>query len=241
MRTKSAAAAIIAATAMMAQTGCDTGGRHQDEAEARSSAAGRSASPTASASPSVRYTAEQLKRALIEPPAGATNVKSGSGTADTVLARYLGPSASPVVTDTPDCAAPGLAGGRAAGPAPAAFLTFTAGETFSDVLLAATEDAKAKQLATQAMPKACRSTKAHAGGTTITATVVSDDPFPIGEGGRIRETDQMSGGTRIRVWDIAFTGPGYIAFCDVGGLNVARADAERLARQLYRKASATLR
>ncbi|GAA4626094.1 hypothetical protein GCM10023196_032900 [Actinoallomurus vinaceus] len=237
MRTRAAATAIIAATAVVAQAGCDGGG-HDDAPKAGSSPARSSAS--ASPSPSVRYTAEQLKRALVEPPARATNVKSESGTADTVLSRLGEPGPSATVTTAPGCPAYGPAGRGAVGRTPVAFLSFSRDEMFFTVLLSASSDARTSRFVTQALPKACRSFKTNAGGTATTATIVADDPYAIGEGGRVRETDETSSGVRLRVWEVAFVGAGYFASCQVGGLNATRAEAERLARQTYRKAGATL-
>jgi hypothetical protein len=76
---------------------------------------------------------------------------------------------------------------------------------------------------------------------TITAKVVSDEPYDLGDGGRINQTDETGGGMRLRSWQISFAGPGYFALSDVGGVDVTKAEAERLARQAYRKASATLK
>ncbi|GAB3983551.1 hypothetical protein GCM10029978_090670 [Actinoallomurus acanthiterrae] len=238
MRTKAAATVIIAATAMMTQAGCDGGGHH-DGPKAGSPPARPSAS--VSVSPSVRYTAEQLERALIKPPADATNVKSESGAADTVLSRLgeSSPSAA-AVTPAPGCMAHGLAGRGAVGRTPIAFLSFGQGQTFSTVLLSASSDAQTRRFVTQALPKTCRSVKTNVGGTSTTATIVADDPYAIGEGGRVRETDETSGAVRLRVWEVDFVGAGYLASCQVGGLNATRAEAERLARQTYRKAGATL-
>ncbi|WP_433183637.1 hypothetical protein [Actinoallomurus sp. CA-150999] len=235
-----ASAVVVAGLVMTAAAGCDGGGKNGTPTTG-SLPQHRPGSPAAS-TPSVRYTAEQLERALIKPPADATNVKTESGVADTVLSRLgeSGPSAA-AGTPAPGCMARGPAGRWAVGRTPVAFLSFGRGETFSTVLLSASSDAQTRRFLTQALPKTCRSVRTNVGGTSTTATIVADDPYAIGEGGRVRETDETTGGVRLRVWEVDFVGAGYLASCQVGGLNATRAEAERLARQTYGKAGATLR
>ncbi|MEV5752003.1 hypothetical protein AB0L00_29650 [Actinoallomurus sp. NPDC052308] len=241
MRVKTAAAAIIVATAMMAQTGCDSTGGHGKVSKVGQTPAPGAGSTAASASPSARYTAEQLKRALIDPPAGATRVRTESGPADTVITGFGATGATAAVTAAPGCTASGPAGLGAATRTPTALMSFTQGQTFTTVMLSAVSDAQARQRATRPFPKACRSFKATAGGTTMSARTVTDDPYTLGEGGRIREMDETTSGVHVHLWNIVFLGPDYAASCEADGLDVTRADAERLARQAYRKASATLR
>ncbi|MFL6051957.1 MAG: hypothetical protein ACJ72W_03415 [Actinoallomurus sp.] len=238
MRTQAAATAIIAATVMVAQAGCDSSGSHDKTSKAGATPTPRAAST--SSSPSVRYTAEQLKRAVIDPPADATHVKTESGTADTVITRFGATGATAAVTAAPGCITSGPAGLGAAGRTPTALVSFTRGQTFTAVMLFAVSDAQARQRATRPLPKACRSFKATAGGTTMSAKTVTDDPYTLGNGGRIHEMDETTSGVHVHLWNIVFFGPGYAASCEVDGLNATRADAERLARQTYRKASATL-
>ncbi|WP_329261159.1 hypothetical protein OG417_25770 [Actinoallomurus sp. NBC_01490] len=240
MGTSATRAAIVVMVAVAASASCHGGGEKSAAPTTASPHGGRSGSASATpASASPRYTARQLAGALIKPPAGAAAISKGSGPYETVIKKLSG--GAPQATGNPSCDAMGRTGIDVTGSMPSAFVSFAqVGRSPSEVLVAV-PDPVAEQAVTQPVPQACRTIKARAAGTTVTATVVSDEPLHIGDGGRIIRTDQVTGGTRLRSWQVFFTGPGYLANIDVTGTNVTRADAETLARQAQRRASTTLR
>ncbi|WP_285619246.1 hypothetical protein [Actinoallomurus iriomotensis] len=233
METRAAWAATVAVVAVTAMTGCRGG-----ETSAVPATASPHGEQSGSASTSPGHTARQLAGALIEPPAGAVAVSRGSGPFETVTKKLSG--GAPPVTGDLSCGGPGRTGINVAGSAPSAFVSFAqVGRSPSELLVAASGPA-AEQAVAQPIPRACRTVKARAGGTTITAKVISDQPLDIGDGGRIVQTDEVTGGTRLRAWQVLFTGSGYLGTTELVGTNVTRADAVRLARQAYRKAHAAL-
>jgi hypothetical protein len=217
-------------------TGCH-GGDGKNAASPRGGKSGSASATPASASPS--YTARQLAAALIKPPAGAAAISTGSGPYATVLKKLSG--GAPAATGDPSCGGIGRTGTDVVASVPSAFVSFAQVGRSPSELLAAASPPAAEQAITQPLPRACRTVKARVGGTTVTATVISDEPLKIGDGGRIIRTDEVTGGTRLRLWQVLFTGPGYLATTDIAGTNVTRADAVNLARQAYRRASATLK
>jgi hypothetical protein len=226
-------ATVVAAVAVTALAGC------QGE-KATTTAATPSQSP--SASPSVKsYTAKRLKGALIDPPAGAQAVRTGSGSFAKVLKKLTRGSGTDDATDDSACGE--LRGGdlEQLESRPTAYVDFAQVGRSTSVLLVADPDSLGKETIKEPLPQACRSTKSRVGGTTITAKVVSDEAFDLGDGGRIIRTDQTDGVMRLRVWEIGYAGPGYVAMCDVFGEHVTRADAERLARKQFTRLSATLK
>jgi hypothetical protein len=233
-------AAVAGVVVMTSLAGCQGGARNTPTPVAGSPRGGQETS-----APSVReknYTAGQLENALINPPTGATYTKRGSGPYDKVLKKFSGGGTSENVKEEgSSCGVNSRDDSKLFGSVPSAFVSFTQGERSLSVVLVAAPGAEAKQAAIEPIPKACRSTRIRVGGTTITTTVVSDEPFAIGDGGRISRSDEVSDGLRLRSWEVTFAGPGYLAMTSVNGLNITRADAERLARQAYRKTSATLR
>jgi hypothetical protein len=230
--------AIVAAAVMMVFAGCDTGSGDP----AKPAADTTSGSPSASAAPAKNYTAGQLKKALIKPPAGAMAIKSGSGSYDKVLTKYAGFAEAESTENRSACDSLSHADLKQLASTPSAYVSFAQIERSSSVLLVAISDSEAKQAVTEPVPEACRTTKAKVGGSTFTAKVVTDEAFDLGDGGRIVRTDQTGGGARLRTWQITFAGPGYLAMTDItGDGSITRADAERLARQAYRKASSTLK
>lgn len=232
--------AVVGAVVVAALAGCRGGAGNTATTKAGSPRGGQD-TPT----PSVRqknYTAGQLMGALIDPPAGASYTKRGSGPYDEVLKKFSGGGTEEHATEEgSSCGVNSRVDSALMKSVPSAFVSFTQGERSLSVLLVAAPGAEAKQTAIEPIPQACRSTKVRVSGTTITTKVVSDEPFAIGDGGRITRTDQVSDGVPLRSWGITFLGPGYLAMTGVDGVNVTRADAERLARQEYRKASAALR
>jgi hypothetical protein len=240
MGTRATRAAIVVTVAVAASAGCHGGGGKSAAPTAAPPHGGRIGSASATpASASPRYTARQLADALIKPPAGAAAISKGSGPYETVIKKLSG--GAPQATGDPSCQGMGRTAIDLTGSMPSAFVSFAqVGRSPSEVLVAV-PDPVAEQAVTQPIPRACRTVKASAAGTTVTATVVSDEPLDIGDGGRIIRTDQVTGGTRLRSWQVFFTGPGYLADIDVVGANVTRADAETLARQAQRRASTALR
>lgn len=237
MGTRAARAAIVAVVAV---TGCHGGGQKSAAPTTASPHGGLSGSPSATSAPaSPGYTARQFADALIKPPAGATAVVRVSGPLKTVL-KKLSAGALPVTGDLP-CTKIGSLDINVIGSEPSAFVSFPqVGRTPSELLTAASGPA-AKQAVTQPIPRACRTTKIHVGRIAVTIKMISDEPLDIGDGGRIIQTEQVTGGTRLRSWQVLFTAPGYLATIDLVGTNATRADAESLARQAYRKADATLK
>jgi hypothetical protein len=222
---------------MTALAGCNDGSGNT----AKPAAGTTSGSPSASAAAVKNYTAAQLKKALIKPPAGAMDVTTGSGSYDKVLAKFSGGAASKPVEEESSCDTLSRAQFKQIASTPSAFVSFGQIKGFSSVLLVAIPGAEAKSAAVEPVPQACRTTKTHVGGTTVTAKVVSDEAFDLGDGGRIVRSDETSGGVHLRSWQITFAGPGYLAMTDITGDSVSRADVESLARQVYRKASSTLK
>jgi hypothetical protein len=229
--------AIVAAAVMTVFAGCDTSSGDP----AKPAADTTSGSPSASAAPAKKYTAGQLKKALIKPPAGAMAIRTRSGSWDKVLGKYAGGREAELSENKSACDSLTHANLKKLASTPSAFVSFAQIERSSSVMLVAITGAEAKHAATEPVPEACRTTKAKVGGSTLTAKVVSDEAFDLGDGGRIVRTEQTSGGVRLRTWQITFSGPGYVAMTDVTGDSVTRAEAERLARQAYRKASSTLK
>jgi hypothetical protein len=230
--------AVVAAAVMTVFAGCETGSGDP----AKPAADTTSGSPSASAAPAKKYTAGQLKKALIKPPAGAMAIRTGSGSWNKVLAKYVGGDEAELTEIKPACDSISHADLKKLVSTPSAFVSFAQIERSSSVLLVGIPSAEAKQAAIGPVPEACRTTKAEVGGSTLTTKVVSDEAFDLGDGGRIVRTDQTGGGVRLRTWQITFAGPGYLAMTDItGNGSVTRADAERLARQAYRKASSTLK
>ena len=201
-----ASAAVVVALVMTTVAGCDDGGK-TGTPTTRSLPLHRPGSSAASTPTVPIPTEKQLRQALIQPPAGAVGVTRASGRADTLLARIGARRASNVVTQSPDCLAPGSGYRQALGSTPAAYLSYGGVGAYSTVLLFATSEAKARQAVTRGVPEECRSVKASAGGTTMTATVVSDDPLDLGEGGRIAKIDEVTGGVRLHVWDARSSAP----------------------------------
>ena len=241
MGARTACTAVVVALVTTGLAGCNVGGNKKATPAAGSPSGGQNGSASAGTTPAKSYTAAQLKRALIHPPAGATDTRTGSGSFTKVLAKIAAGAPGEDTPDDSSCDALSRADLKRLRTVPSAFVTFTQGERFSSVLLVAAPGSQAKQAATEPVPQACRTTKTHMGGMTITAKVVSDEPFDLGDGGRISQTDETSDGMRLRSWQVDFAGPGYLAMSDVGGVNVTKADAERLARQAYGEASATLK
>jgi hypothetical protein len=226
---------VVAAVAVTALAGC------QGE-KTTTTAATPSHSPSSSASPSVRsYTAKQLKGALIDPPAGAQAVRTGSGSFAKVLKKLSRGAGTDDTTNDSACGE--LRGGDLdrLEPRPTAYVDFAQVGRSSSVVLVADPDSLGKEKIKEPLPRACRSTTSRVGGTTITTKVVSDQAFDLGDGGRIIRTDQTDGVMRLRVWEIGYAGPGYVVMCDVFGEHVTRADAERLARKQFSRLSATLK
>lgn len=240
METRTARAAIVVVVAVTALTGCRDGDKKiaaPTTASPRGGQSGSASATSASASPS--YTARQLAGALIKPPAGAAAISKGSGRYETVIKKFSG-GARPATGDL-SCGGVGRTGINVAGSVPSAFVSFAeVGRSPSELLIAASGPA-ARQVVTQSVPQACRTVRAQMGGTAITATVISDEPLDIGDGGRIIRTDEVTSGTRLRSWQVLFTGPGYLGTTGVVGANVTRTAAEGLARQAYRKANAALK
>ena len=237
MGSRTVRTAVASAAVMTVFTACDPGPGDT----AKPAAETTSGSPTASAAPAKNYTAGQLKKALIKPPAGAMDATTGSGAYDKVLAKFAGGAASELAEDQSSCDSLSQADLKQLATTPSAFVSFAQMERYSSVLLVAIPGSEAKEAATEPVPEACRTTKTKVGGTTVRAKVVSDEAFAIGDGGRIVRTDETSGGIRLRSWQITFAGPGYLAMTDVTGEHVTRADVERLARQAHSKASSTLK
>ena len=238
MGSRTVRAAIAAAAVMTVFTACDPG----PGKTAKPTVDTTSGSPTASATPVRNYTAAQLKKALIKPPAGAMATRMGSGSYDKVLAKFSGHDAPKLTDDHSSCGSLSRTDLKQLATTPSAFVSFAQVERSSSVLLVAIPGSEAKQAAAEPVPAACRTSKAKVGGTTVTAKVVSDEAFGIGgDGGRIVRTDETSGGVRLRLWDITLAGPGYLAMTEVVGESVTRADVERLARQVHSKASSTLK
>jgi hypothetical protein len=224
---------VIAAVVITALAGC------QGEKEKAATTAATPKS-SASASPSVKsYTAKQLKGALIDPPAGAEAVRTGSGSFAKVLKKITEGTGD--VTDDSACDELSKGDLKQLQSMPTAFVDFAQINRSSSVMLLADPDSLGKQAITEPTPQECRTTKSRMGGMTLTVKVVSDEAFDLGDGGRIIRTDQTDGVTRLRMWEVTFAGPGYVAMCDVFGEHVTRGDAERLAQQEYRKASAALK
>jgi hypothetical protein len=219
---------IIAGLAVTAPAGCRSTERASPPAHPRTTA--RTPGPSA---PAKRYTAAQLAKALITPPSGAAAVHRSSGP----LADLIAEQSKGAPTGVSACGRPGDRFQRA----PSAFVDFAQVERGSLVQLLAIPGEPDRRTALTPIPAACRSIKARAGGTTYTAKVVTDEPFDLADGGRIRGTDQRSHGISLHTWDVTFIGPGYVAICGVFGPHATRAEAERLARQEHRKAAATLR
>jgi hypothetical protein len=237
MGSKTVRTAMVAAAVMTVFAGCDTG----SGTTAKPAADTTSGSPSASAAPAKNYTAEQLKKALIKPPAGAMDTMTGSGSYDKVLKKFSGADAPELNEDQSSCDSLSHAELKEVASTPSAFVSFAQLERYSSVLLVAIPGSEAKQAVAEPVPEGCRTTKTKVGGTTVTAKVVSDEAFDLGDGGRIVRTDQRTGGVRLRSWQITFAGPGYLAMTDVTGDSVTRADVERLARQAHGKASSTLK
>jgi hypothetical protein len=235
METRAGSTAIAAVVVMTVLAGCDPGPE-------KAAPAADTPSRSASATPAKNYTAAQLKKALITPPKGAMAVTKGSGSFDKVIAKFSGGAEQPAEEDS-SCGTGTLSGTelKQVASVPSAFVSFAQIERNSSVLLVAMPGPLARQAATEPVPQACRSTKTRVGGTTITSKVVLDEAVDIGDGGRIVRNDEMSGGVPLRSWQVTFAGPGYVAMTDVTGDNIGRADAERFARQAYRKASSTLK
>lgn len=231
---------VAAVVVVMALAGCRSGEKEKAEPTGGSASGGTSATP----SPSVavkNYTAKQLAKALITPPTGAAAVRSASGSYADVLAKQSEGAPKAGAIGDSACGAPGKAEMKQFLKMPSAFVDFAQVERSTSVQLLAAPGEPERQEALAPMPKECRSVKARIGGKTFTSKVVTDEPFDLADGGRIRRTDEVSGGIKLHSWDVAFVGPGYLATCAVLGTHVTRADAERLARQEYRKAKATLR
>jgi hypothetical protein len=237
MGSKAVRTAIAGAAVMTVFTGCDPGPKDT----AKPAADTTSGSPSVSAAPAKNYTAGQLKKALIKPPAGAMETTTGSGTYDKVLAKFSGGAASELTEEESSCDSPGSGEFKEVAAVPSAFVSFAQLKGFSSVLLIGIPGGEAKQAAAEPVPEACRNIKTKVGGTTMTSKVVSDEAFDIGDGGRIVRSDETSDGVRLRSWQITFAGPGYLAMTDITGDSVTRADAEHLARQAYSKASSTLK
>lgn len=235
MGTRAGRTAIAAVVVMTVLAGCDPG------PEKAAPAAG-TPSRSASATPAKNYTAEQLKKALITPPKGAMAVKTGSGPFDKVLAKFSGGAERPPEEDS-SCGTGTLSGTELEQTAsvPSAFVSFAQIGRSASVLLVAMPGPQARQAATEPVPQACRSVKARMGGTTVTSKVVLDEAVGIGDGGRIVRSDETTGGLRLRSWQVTFAGPAYLAVTSVIGENLGRTDAERFARQAYRKSSSTLK
>ncbi|MFB9833865.1 hypothetical protein [Actinoallomurus acaciae] len=240
MRTRAAQAAAVAVVTVTAVTGCHGGGRSGAAPTTASPHDGLGGSPSAtptSASPG--YTARQLANALIEPPAGATATVRTSGPLTTVLKKLS--AGAPPVTDELPCTRVGPLDIKDIGSKPSAFVSFPQVGRSPSELLTAVPGQPAEQAITQPVPRACRTIETRVGRVPVTVKMVSDEPLDIGDGGRIIQTDQVTGGTRLHSWQVLFTGPGYLAAIELVGPKVTRADAESLARQAYRKAHATLR
>lgn len=238
MGIRTAGVVIAATVAMTLLSGCDDGGGKK-AAPATSTPAASSPATTTLA---LKYTAEQLKDALIEPPAGAGDVKTASGTFDEVLGTFSDGEPAEEVTADPGDASCGPQGDLDDFPestTPAASLDFAQIEITSSVLL--TARAGEGKPGFRPMPKACRTMKSRVGDDTITTKIFYEKPVDIGDGGWVTGTDQLTGGDVIRSWEVVFVAPGYRASATVFGSHVTRADAERLARRVFRKASATLK
>ena len=237
MGSRTVRTAVAAAAVMTVFTACDPGPGDT----AKPAGDTTSESSTASAAPVKDYTAAQLKKALIKPPAGAMDTMTGSGSYDKVLQKFSGVDAPELTDGQSSCDSLSRADLKQLASTPSAFVSFAQMERYSSVLLVAIPGSEAKQAAAEPVPEACRTTKTKVGGTTVTAKVVSDEAFDLGDGGRIVRSDETSGGIRLRSWQITFAGPGYLAMADVTGDSVSRTDIERLAQQAYRKASSTLK
>jgi hypothetical protein len=226
--------AIAATVAMTLLAGCDDGGEKK-AAPAPRTPAGSSPATTV---PAWKYTADRLKSALIKPPARASDIKTASGPFNEVLDKFAGGSREEVKQEEPACGSQADIKNAPGSNAPSAFVDFAEVEISSSVLLIASAGEATPTFGPA--PKECRTTKSHIGGTTVTSKVIYDKPIDIGDGGWVTGTDQLTGGDRVRSWQVDFIGPGYVATTTVIGFHVTRADAERLARQVFRKASATL-
>jgi hypothetical protein len=230
---------VAAVVVVMALAGCRS---VEEKAAPTRGSVSRGTSATLSPSAAVKnYTAKQLAKALITPPAGAAAIRRASGSYADVLAKQSEGAPKDGASGDSACRALSKAEMKQFQKVPSAFVDFAQLERSTSVQLLAATGEPDRQAALAPMPKECRSTKARMGGTTFTSEVVTDEPFDLADGARIRRTDEVSGGMKLRSWDVTFVGPGYIAVCDVFGTHVTRADAERLARQEYSKVKATLR
>jgi hypothetical protein len=240
MGAKTVRTVVAAVVVIMALAGCRSSEKEKAAPTEGSASGGTSATPTPSAVVK-NYTAKQLAKALITPPAGAAAVRRVSGSYADVLAKQSGGAPKGGASGDSACGALGKAEMKQLQKMPSAFIDFAQLERSTSAQLLAAPGEPDRQAALAPIPKECRSAKARMGGTTFTSKVVTDEPFDLADGGRIRRTDEVSGGMKLRSWDVTFVGPGYVAICGVFGTHVTRADAERLARQEYRKAKATLR
>ena len=231
---------VAAVVVVMALAGCRSGEKEKAAPTGGSASGDASATPSPSAAVK-NYTARQLAKALITPPAGAAAVRRASGSYADVLAKQSEGAPKAGASGVSACGALSKAEMKQFQKMPSAFIDFAQLERSTSVQLLAAPGELDRQAALAPMPEECRSTKARMGGTTFTSKVVTDEPFDLAEGGRIRRTDEVSGGTKLHSWDVTFVGSGYVATCAVFGTHVTRADAERLARREYRKAAATLR
>jgi hypothetical protein len=230
---------VAAVVVVMALAGCQSG--EKKTAPTRGPVS-RSTGVTPSPSTAVKtYTAKQLAKALINPPADAAAIRRASGSYADVLAKQAGGAPKDGTSGDSTCGGAGKADMKQFQKVPSAFIDYAQLERSSSVQLLAAPTELDQQAALAPMPKECRFTRARIGGTTVTSKVVTDEPFDLADGGRIRRTDEVSGGMKTRSWDVTFAGPGYVAMCGVFGTHVTRADAERLARQEYKKVKATLR
>jgi hypothetical protein len=231
---------VAAAVVVMALAGCRSVEKEKAAPTGGSVSGGTSATPSPSATVK-NYTAKQLAKALITPPAGAAAIRRASGSYADVLAKQSEGAPKDGASGDSACRALSKADMKQFQKVPSAFVDFAQLERSTSVQLLAAPGGLDRQAALTPIPKECRSAKARIGGTTFTSKVVTDEPFDLADGGRIRRTDEVSGGMKLHSWDVTFVGPGYVATCAVFGTHVTRADAERLARQEYSKAKATLR
>jgi hypothetical protein len=228
---------VIVVIGMMASAGCDDDGRKS--ATGKPTPDGNEARTPMSAGPAKTHTAEELKKALIALPTGATNAISESGTYDKLLGKFgIGDFISAgVKLDKPQCA---RATPKMLGRAPMAFVSFAQGSKFTGEYLTSISDAIAERVATAKTPAACRSVTLRWKKSTETIKVLSDDPVAIGKGGRIKEEVDTMQGQSDHSWTVYFYGPGYTGNVDMAGNGTTRAEVLAQARLAYEKASATL-
>ncbi|HEY0719358.1 MAG TPA: hypothetical protein VGD68_17225 [Streptosporangiaceae bacterium] len=232
------AAPALVALVVLAVTGCSSAGPASPHAAA-SSASSHSARTTGS----IRYTATQLRAALLTRINGqspAVPVESGAYSSLAVV-KAAGTSMHGVAVQPRQCARTTVTGFSSPpfAQVPATVSTFRVGRNGVSEVLLAPSPATAALAMQEQVPASCARYTATAGGRTFVYTVSERRVRHLGQAARAVNI-RATGAENINVWSVVYRASGFVGAVTVVGPDASASVATALAAQACAHAARTL-